>query len=197
MFTGIIKKLSSIEKVSRKNESLFIWIKIPRDWRVWKGESISINGVCSTIRNLNKISFEVEYMSETIKKTTVSGFKKGTKVNLERSLKINDLLNGHLVQGHVDVTGEVIEVHKVKSSKVIKIKMPMKFMKFIANKGSIAVDGISLTVMDTGKDWFTASLVSYTLENTNLGKIKTGEYVNIETDIIAKYLDKLYAKKKR
>lgn len=191
MFTGIIKKVSSVENVSYKGNSLFMSIKIPQGWKVWEGESIAINGVCSTIKKLDKKTFVVEYMPETIKKTTVGSFKKGTLVNLEKSLKFNDLVDGHLVQGHVDTTGEVFKVYKVKSSKVLKISVPEKFMKFIAEKGSIAVDGISLTVVDTGKNWFTVSLVSYTLENTNLGIIKVGDEMNIETDILAKYIAKL------
>jgi riboflavin synthase len=191
MFTGIIKKLSTVEKVACKNGSLFVSVKIPKNWNVWEGESISINGVCSTVRSLDKKVFEVEYMPETMKKTTVGGFQKGTAVNLEKSLKLNDLLDGHLVQGHVDTTGEVMEVRKVKSSKVLKIRTSKQFMKFIAEKGSIAVDGISLTVVQSRADWFTVSLVSYTLDNTNLGAIKVGKAVNIETDVIAKYVEKL------
>jgi riboflavin synthase len=155
------------------------------------GESISINGVCSTVRQLDKKNFEVEYMPETLKKTTVGSFKKGTPVNLEKSLKLNDLLDGHLVQGHVDTTGKVAEVRKVKKSKVLKVRVAKRFMKFIAEKGSVALDGISLTVVDTGADWFTVSLVSFTLDNTNLGDIKESDIINIETDIIAKYVAKL------
>jgi len=191
MFTGIIKKLSTVEKVARKNGSLFVSAKIPKSWKVWEGESISINGVCSTVRQLDKKNFEVEYMPETLKKTTVGSFKKGTPVNLEKSLKLNDLLDGHLVQGHVDTTGKVAEVRKVKKSKVLKVRVAKRFMKFIAEKGSVALDGISLTVVDTGADWFTVSLVSFTLDNTNLGDIKESDIINIETDIIAKYVAKL------
>ncbi len=191
MFTGIIQKVSAVEKISEKKGSFFVSIKIPKGWKVWKGESIAINGVCSTVKNFSKSIFEVEYMPETIKKTTAGNFQKGTAVNLEKSLKMSDLLDGHIVQGHVDTTGEVIEIQKVKESEIIKIKISKEFMKFVAEKGSIAIDGISLTVVDTGKDWFTVSLVSYTLDNTNLGKISVGNYVNIETDVLAKYLNKL------
>lgn len=195
MFTGIIAKVSKVEKVSFERDSLFVSIQIPKGWKVWKGESIAINGVCSTVKNLSKKSFTVEYMPETIKKTTVGNFRKGSVANLEKSLKMNDLLDGHMVQGHVDTTGKIVEITKVKESKILKIKISKKFMKFVADKGSIAVDGISLTVVNTGKDWFTVSLVSYTLENTNLGTIKVGEDVNIETDVLAKYLDKLLKRK--
>jgi len=191
MFTGIIKGLSKIERISQKKNSLFVFVKRPKDWKIGLGDSVSINGVCSTVKTVNKKSFEVEYMPETIRKTTVGNFRKGRLVNLEKSLKLGDLLSGHIVQGHIDVRGKITEVEKEKESKVMKIKVPMKFIKFIIKKGSIAVDGISLTVVDTKKDWFTVSLVSYTLEHTNLGSIQKGEKVNIEIDVLAKYLNKL------
>jgi riboflavin synthase len=188
MFTGIIKKESRIVKVQNQKGSLYISIQTPTGWKIGLGDSISINGVCSTVKEMDKKSFVVEYMPETVKKTTVRSYKKGLAVNLEKSLKMSDLLDGHLVQGHVDCRGKIIEIKKIKESKVMKISVPQKFMKLIASKGSVAVDGISLTVVETGRDWFTISLVSYTLENTNLGHVKTGDEVNIETDVIAKYI---------
>lgn len=190
MFSGIVEKLSRIEKITKKGE-LFIYIKTPKKWKVEKGESISINGVCSTVKNVYQKSFVVEYMPETLRKTTAGSFRKNTLVNMEKSLKVNDFLGGHIVQGHIDATGTVIGIAKEENSVVLKIQAPRKLMKFIANKGSVAVDGISLTVVDAGYNWFTVSLVSFTLENTNLGKIKRGGKVNLEVDIIAKYLGKL------
>lgn len=188
MFTGIIKKLSRVGKITWQEGSLFVEINIPKGWKIKLGESISVNGVCSTVKKVSKKSFTVEYMPETIKKTTVGGFKKGIEINLERSMKLGDLMDGHMVQGHVDCVGKIIEIKKVKQSKVMKVRVPAEFMKFLAPKGSVSIDGISLTIVDAKKDWFTSSLVSYTLENTNLGKIKVGEKVNIETDAIAKYI---------
>jgi riboflavin synthase len=188
MFTGIIKKTSRVENFFDEAGNLFAQIKIPKGWKVKLGESISVNGVCSTVIKVTKNSFTVEWMPETIKKTTVSDFQKGAQVNLERSLRVGDLMDGHIVQGHVDCVGKVIEIKKVKESKVIKIRVPKEFMKFLAPKGSVSVDGISLTIVDSKKDWFSVSLVSYTLENTNLGKIKLGEKVNIEVDALAKYI---------
>ncbi|MDO8241102.1 MAG: riboflavin synthase [Candidatus Moranbacteria bacterium] len=196
MFTGIIQKVSVVEKVSRKNNSLFVSVKIPTKWKVWQGESIAIDGVCSTVKSLTKKDFTVEYMPETIQKTIVGNFAKGTEVNLERSLKLNDLLDGHIVQGHVDTTGQIMEIKKVQESKVIKIKIPSSFMRLVVDKGSVTINGISLTVVVTGKNWFTISLVSYTLENTNLGTIAVGDSVNIETDVLAKYVEKLIKHRK-
>ena len=197
MFTGIIKRVSKVFKVCKEKGSLFVEIKIPKGWKIKLGESISVNGVCSTVTKVNKASkvrkdtFAVEYMPETIKKATVGNFQKGTEVNLERSLRLGDLMDGHIVQGHVDCVGRIIEIKKVQQSVVMKIQVPKEFAKFLAPKGSVSIDGISLTIVESKKDWFTVSLVSYTLENTNLGKTKIGEKVNIEVDAIAKYLDKL------
>jgi riboflavin synthase len=211
MFTGIIKKLSEVKKTTWQKGSLFVEIKIPKGWKVKAGESISVNGVCSTVKKVSKNIFTVEYMPETVKKTTTGDFQKGREVNLEKSLRINDLLDGHLIQGHVDTTGKIIEIKKVKESKVMEIQVSKEFMKFLAPKGSVSVDGISLTIVDSKKDWlvphhnfgklkkpkkhakkfgagFSVSLVSYTLENTNLGNIRVGEKVNIEIDAIAKYI---------
>jgi riboflavin synthase len=191
MFTGIIKKLSTVEKVSLRNGSFFLEILRPACWKIWEGESISLNGICSTVKRVNAKIFEIEYMPETIKKTTAGEWKKGKEINLEKSLKMNDLLDGHIVQGHIDTRGKIVCIKKDKESKIIKIQIPPKFMRLVAEKGSVSIDGISLTVVQTGADWFSVSLMSYTLENTNLGKIEIGEGVNIETDVLAKYVDKL------
>lgn len=192
MFTGIIKKVSKVEKVSLKKGSLFVEVEKPSGWKIKEGESISINGVCSTARKINNKIFEVEYMPETIKKTTVGSFEKGTIVNLEKSLKMDDLLDGHMVQGHIDTQGKIIEKKKVQESEIVKVRVPKKFMVFIAPKGSVSIDGISLTVVDTGKDWFTVSLVSYTIDNTNMHALDRGDEVNIETDVLAKYIYNFY-----
>jgi riboflavin synthase len=193
VFTGIIRKLTNVEKVFEQNKSLFVEIRKAPGWKYAEGDSISVNGVCSTINKVSSNAFVVEYMPETVKKTTAGNYQKDTPVNLEKSLTLNDLLDGHLVMGHVDTTGRIIEIKKVKQSKVMKIKIPKRFIKFVAPKGSVAIDGISLTVVDSEEDWFTVSLVSYTLDNTNLGMISEGAEVNIELDIIAKYVEKLLA----
>ena len=130
-------------------------------------------------------------MPETLKKTTAGFFRKGTYVNLEPSLRANDRLDGHLVQGHVDTTGDIKEIRKIGNSVILKICFPNRYRKFIAEKGSVSVNGVSLTVVAVGRNWFTVSLVSYTLRHTNLQNLKKGDKVNIEVDILARYLDKL------
>ncbi len=195
MFTGIISKVSVVENVHERGGSFFVVIQKPKGWKIKPGESISINGVCSTVKSLKGNNFEVEYMPETIKKTTAGSFEKGRIVNLEKSLTMNQLLDGHIVQGHIDMRGKIIEIKKAKKSKVMKIQAPKKVMALVAEKGSVSVDGISLTVVEAKRDWFSVSLVEYTLENTNLGTIKEGEEVNIEADVLAKYVYKILKSK--
>jgi len=194
MFTGIIRKTSKIRSLEKKAGSLFLSFDLPKGWKIKLGGSISINGICSTLREVSKTAFAVEYMPETLQKTTASFWKKGDEVNLEQSLKLADTLDGHFVSGHVDTMGEVMSVVKKGNSTVLKIKIPKELAKYIAEKGSITVDGVSLTVVSQSEDWFTVSLVSYTLENANLKSLRVGSRVNIEIDIIAKYLAKLIAK---
>ena len=211
MFTGIIKSLGKVKDVSVRGGSIYVRIVLPRripacvrlrtgrrlgrkkpaGWKLKYGESISIDGICSTVKGIHGNSFEVEYMPETVKKTTAKLFRKGTYLNLERSLRVNDRLDGHLVQGHVDTTGDVREIRKIGNSVILKVSFPSRYRKFIAGKGSISVNGVSLTVVAVGRNWFSVSLVSYTLEHTNLRNLKKGNKVNLEVDILARYLDVL------
>ncbi len=206
MFTGIIKSLEKIKDISANGKSVYVWFEKPAKWKMKAGDSISIDGICSTVKRLRGNLFEVEYMPETLKKTTAGIFKKGTQVNLEPSLRSNDRLNGHLVQGHVDTTGNIIEVKKNGKSVILKIGFPKEYKKFITEKGSISVNGVSLTVVAVGSNWFTphlskgksagftVSLVSYTLRHTNLQNLKNRDRVNIEVDVLARYMHKLINK---
>ncbi len=191
MFTGIIKANGKVRNISVEGKSIYVWVEKPKGWKIRAGDSISVDGICSTVKRLNDGSFEVEYMPETLKKTTAGLFKKGTFVNLEPSLRANDRLDGHLVQGHVDTTGDIKEIKKLGNSVILKIGFAKQYKKFIAKKGSIAVNGVSLTVVAAGRDWFTVSLMSYTLRHTNLQNLKKGDKVNIEVDILARYMDTL------
>ena len=193
MFSGIISAIAKIEKRQTKNGCLFLTISKPNGWKIKSGDSISTNGVCLTVKNLGKNNYTTELMPETLDRTYFSD-NYPLIVNLERSLKLTDFLDGHLVTGHVDTKGKIIDIIKKGDSKIYKITFPKKFTKYIADKGSVAVDGISLTVVKTTSDWFTISLVDYTLTHTTLGIKKVGEAVHLEFDIIAKYLDKLLRK---
>ncbi len=181
MFSGIIQSLQPILKTKTQNGHVFITIKKPSSWKTKLGESICINGVCSTICKQTKTTFTFEYMPESLRLITLN-----TKIpaNLERSLKLNDLVGGHLVSGHVDCTGTITGIKKDKDSKIFTLKFPAKYNKFIINKGSITINGVSLTIFDKNK----ISLIQHTLENTNLGNLKINDKVNLEFDLIGKYI---------
>ncbi len=188
MFTGIIKNLGKIAEIKEKNQSIFVDIFLPKKWKLKMGQSISINGICSTVRQITKKTFQVEYMPETIKKTTVSNWSAGLPVNLEQGLTLNDLVDGHLVSGHIDTVAKIDKIEQIGNSIIFTLNVPTEFLKYIAPKGSVAIDGVSLTVVDVLSNSLTVSLVIYTLEHTNLGNKKPGDLVNIETDLIAKYI---------
>ncbi|MDO8664810.1 MAG: riboflavin synthase [Candidatus Liptonbacteria bacterium] len=191
MFTGIIKSLGKVRDVSASGKNVYVWVDKPAKWKINAGDSVSVDGICSTVKRLRGNSFEVEYMPETLKKTTAKFFEKGIYVNLEPSLRANDRLDGHLVQGHVDTTGDIQKIKKIGNSVILKISFPKQYRKFIADKGSISINGVSLTVVAVGNSWLTVSLVSYTLRHTNLQNLKKGDRVNIEVDVLARYLDTL------
>jgi riboflavin synthase len=195
MFTGIITATGKVTSASRVRGSLRVGIEKPRGWNLKLGDSVNVNGICSTVSRLTAKTFEVEYMPETLKITTAAAFTKGACVNLERSLRLDDRLDGHLVQGHVDTTGVALAIKRAANSAVITIKFPTRYKKFIAKKGSVCVNGVSLTVAEAGKDWFNVALVRYTLENTNLQNLAKNDKVNLEVDMLARYLDALLAKK--
>ncbi len=188
MFTGIIKSNGKVRNILAESKGLYVWIQKPTGWKIKTGDSINVDGICSTVKRMRDGSFEVEYMPETIKKTTAGFFKKGTQVNLEPSLRANDRLDGHLVQGHIDTTGDVKELKKDGKSIILKVGFPKQYRKFIAEKGSVAINGVSLTVVAVGGNLFTVSLVSYTLKHTNLQNLRKGDRVNIEVDVLVRYL---------
>lgn len=188
MFSGISQYLSSIKKIKKAKNLLIIDITKPKKLKIKKGDSISIDGVCSTIIKISKVFFQVEYMPETIKIT--KPLKINDPVNLETSLKLNDLLGGHLISGHVDCTGIVKNINK----KTFTFSFPKKFKKYLINKGSIAINGISLTTNYLLPTNFQVSLIPYTIKHTNLSALKKGSKVNLEFDQIAKYVEKITKK---
>jgi riboflavin synthase len=195
MFTGIVAAVGKITNTSRGRGSLRVGVERPRGWNIALGDSININGVCSTVSRLTTKTFDVEYMPETLKITTALLLTKSTSVNLERSLKVSDRLDGHFVQGHIDTTGTVLNIERNDDSAIMKITFPQRYKKFIAKKGSICVNGVSLTVVETGARWFSVSLVSYTLKHTTMQTLVKNDKVNIEIDMLARYLKALLAKK--
>jgi len=186
MFTGIIQKTSKVHKVQITKEGMYLEITNTLG-KVKSGESISVNGVCSTVKKNGK-SILFEYMPETVRLSNVGLLKKGDTVNLESSLRWGDTLNGHLVLGHIDGKGKIVKIAKEGNSKIFEIQIPQKkFMKFLVHKGSVAVEGMSLTVAKVSKNSFVVKIIPYTLKHTNLGSKKVGDVVNLEFDILAKY----------
>lgn len=191
MFSGIISAIATIERSQMKNGSLFLTIQKPRGWRVKPGDSIATDGVCLTVKSVKGNSYTTELMDETLKKT-VFGKKIPKTVNVEKPLRVSSLLDGHIVQGHIDTTGKITRIKKIGSSKLITFSYPKEFSRLVAPKGSIAIDGISLTVVDAKTGACTISFVDYTLKHTTIGKKNVNDPVNIEFDIIAKYLYTFY-----
>jgi riboflavin synthase len=192
MFTGIIEGLGSIVGFDKKTSNrsaakMKISLgKIAKGLKV--GDSVAINGVCLTAVGISKGITEFEMVGETIKKTNLGSLERGDKVNIERSLKIGERLEGHFVLGHVDGVGIISKIEKQSNQIQVWMKLTKELSKYIIKKGSITVDGISLTVIDTLKDQFSVSIIPHTMQITNLRYKKVGDKVNIETDILGKYI---------
>ena len=188
MFTGIVKEIGRV--ISAKLGNLVITASDVFQ-RMELGESIAVNGVCLTITSLNPNSFSADVMPETLKRTNLGLLSAGGKVNLERPLTIGGRLGGHLIQGHVDDTGRVASVTWNNGAMLIKFEAPPEVMRYVVEKGFIAVDGVSLTVVSKDTGSFQISVVDYTRRYTTLGSRKVGDLVNLEVDIIAKYVEQL------
>ncbi len=188
MFTGIIQAAVNIVKTEQRGTCLRVRIARPAKWVVTLGQSITVDGICSTVMTFGKTYFDVEYMPETLAKTTAAQFQKNTTVNLERSLTLRDPLDGNIVQGHVDACGTVVKIEHQGESRLISISYPALLKKYVAPQGSIVVNGVSLTVAGTAKNIFTVALIPYTLSHTNLGILQKGDQVNVEIDVLARYV---------
>lgn len=186
MFTGIISKTAKVKKITAKSGGLVI--EIPNTLgKVKLGESITINGVCSTVKK-SGVSLSFEYMPESLKLSNLSFVKKGDTVNLERSMKFGDRLDGHIVLGHIDGKGKILNIVKEGNSSIFEVEVPdKKFRKLLVYKGSVTVEGISLTVAKVSKKSFTIKVIPYTMSHTNLKEKKVKGYLNLEFDILAKY----------
>ena len=185
MFTGIVQEVGSIVSVGA-GKLIAAAGGILKDLQL--GNSIAVNGVCLTVIAYDAHSFTVEVMPETLKKTNLGLLRPGEKVNLERPMALGGEIGGHLVQGHVDGTGEIVSITREGEARLIRFRADPDIMRFVVTKGFIAVDGASLTVVDKDEKSFSVSIVGYTLEHTILADRRTGDTVNLETDIIGKYV---------
>lgn len=192
MFTGIIEELGELVSLNLDGDSARLAVKAPLvSADAGHGASIAVNGVCLTVVDVNDDIFTADVMRETLERSTIGGLHVGERVNLERAVRASDRLGGHIVQGHVDGVDEVQSRTRGERWDVVRIGLPQKLARYVVEKGSIAVDGVSLTVSGLGEDWFEVSLIPTTLELTTLGLRKPGEWVNLEADVIAKYVERL------
>jgi len=194
MFTGIVEEVGIVKETSR-DRLAFESHKVLEGTKV--GDSIAVNGVCLTVVSLENRGFSVNVMPETLRCTNLGSLHYSDQINLERALVLGGRLGGHLVLGHVDDTGEVMDVSSEEAARVMRISAPAKLMPYIVDKGFIAVDGVSLTVVDLDDFSFVVSLVAYSMENTTLGRKRPGDMVNLEADIIAKYVENLKERKRQ
>ena len=188
MFTGIVEEIGTVRDTGRNR--LAVEAREVLDGTSM-GDSISVNGVCLTVVSLENHGFKANVMPETLRRTNLGELRYGDQVNLERALLLGGRLGGHLVLGHVDDTGEVMSVASEEDARIVRVAAPDRLMRYIVDKGFIAVDGVSLTVADLNDVSFAVSLVTYTAEGTTLGGKRAGDVVNLEVDILAKYVEKL------
>jgi riboflavin synthase len=208
MFTGIVEDLGEVEAVEHGIDSARILVRSAKVTDGTRpGDSIAVNGVCLTVTGIITSrpspagtppnppgaprGFIADVMGETLARSSLKEAAPGTKVNLERSVRLEDRLGGHLVQGHVDATATIISRDPQENWQVVRISLPPDLARYVVHKGSITVDGISLTVSAIGPDWFEVSLIPETLSRTTLGVKQPGDTVNLEVDVIAKYVEKL------
>jgi riboflavin synthase len=192
MFTGIVEELGEVVAIDLDGDSARLAVQAPLvSADAAHGASIAVNGVCLTVVDVNGATFTADVMRETLERSTLGGLRPGERVNLERAVRASDRLGGHIVQGHVDGIDEIQSRMPGERWDVVRIGLPARLARYVAEKGSIAVDGVSLTVSGIGDEWFEVSLIPTTLELTTLGLRKPGEWVNLEVDVIAKYVERL------
>jgi riboflavin synthase len=196
MFTGLIETIGTVKSVHRQSDIWGIEISAPLlSAELHNGDSISVAGACQTVVSHNAESFMVEAMDETLKRTTFGNFRNGTKVNLERAMRFDSRIDGHIVAGHVDCTSRVLKIEQHKNTKKYFFSVSSDIITGIVEKGSVAIDGVSLTVIDVSCDAFSVELIPITITETTIALLKAGETVNIETDIVGKYIQKLITAK--
>lgn len=192
MFTGIIEEIGYVKRINQQSRSAQIEIKADKVLGdVAVGDSIAVNGVCLTVVTFDSQHFTADVMPETVSKTNLRELKPGSPVNLERALKLGGRLGGHIVQGHVDAVGTIVEKQILEIAIIYRIATEPELLQYVVPKGSVAIDGVSLTVVDVFQDSFTVSLIPHTAHETVLGEKKPGDRVNLESDIIGRYVKHL------
>lgn len=191
MFTGLIENLGSVRTREQTADGAVLVIESPFADGLGQGDSVAVNGVCLTARDPGEGAFRADVMNESLERSSLGQLQPGDAVNLELPLAVGDRLDGHIVQGHVDGTGEVASFEAAGFARVLRVALPGDIARYVVEKGSIAIDGVSLTVSGVGDDWLEVSLIPETLERTTLGSLAPGRRVNLEVDVLAKYVERL------
>jgi len=192
MFTGIIQDVGNIARISREEAQTHFSIETALDTSVWQpGDSIAVDGCCLTATELRPGSFDVTLSLETLNLTVFGSVQEGSRVNLEPALRMGDALGGHMVSGHVDGMGRLEEIKEIGEHRFMRYSLPSELLRYVVHKGSVAVNGVSLTVNEADDHGFTVNLIPHTLAHTNLGALKAGDTVNIETDLLGRYVERL------
>ncbi|MDQ6751610.1 MAG: riboflavin synthase [Actinomycetota bacterium] len=194
MFTGLIQDLGTVEDVERTQDGMRLRIRGSVTADVREGDSVAVNGVCLTASAVADGSFSADVMAQTLRQCSLATAAPGASVNLELPLRASDRLGGHVVQGHVDGLGVVLDQREEGFARLLRIGAPAHLLRYVVEHGSIALDGISLTVAELGVDSFTVSLIPETLARTTLGAVRAGDRVNLEVDVLAKYVERLVAR---
>lgn len=194
MFTGLVREVGEVGWLRRTDHAVQLLIEAPRTaGRVRIGESVAVNGCCLTVTAHRERQLMFDLLQESLDRTNLGELKPGDPVNLERALRVDGRLGGHFVQGHVDCTTKVLSTEDKGPDLRLDISLPDNFARYVAFKGSIAINGVSLTVAEIGPGSFAVWIIPHTLENTNLGDLEPGDLVNLEFDILAKYTERLLA----
>lgn len=191
MFTGLVEDIGSVESVEAGSDGARLRIATRLGSEIATGDSVSVNGVCLTATAVDPNGFETEAMNQTLNVTALGGVEPGSRVNLELAMKASDRLGGHIVQGHADGIGEVVSVEDDGFARRLRVALGPELIRYVVEKGSIGLNGVSLTVSALGDDWAEVSLIPETLERTNLGGVAAGDRLNVECDVVAKYVERL------
>jgi riboflavin synthase len=193
MFTGLVQDLGKVTAVDATDDGVRLSVRTKLAGEIGEGDSVAVNGVCLTATAIADGGFTADVMHETLRRSSLGEAAAGSDVNLELSLRAADRMGGHIVQGHVDGLAAVRDVREDGFSRVVTFSAPPELLRYVVEKGSIAVNGVSLTVAGVGEDWFSVALIPETLERTTLGNAAPGTPVNLEVDVVAKYVEKLVA----
>lgn len=191
MFTGLIEDVGTVETLERTEDGAKLRVSSGLTAELALGDSIAVNGCCLTATAVEGGHFETEAMNQTLEVTALASVEQGSRVNLELAMRASDRLGGHIVQGHVDGVGTVASVEDDGFARRVRVELPPDLLRYVVDKGSISLSGVSLTVAELGDSWAEVSLIPETLERTNLGDLAPGDRLNVESDVVAKYVERL------